>query len=151
MVKRIILTILLVIWMLIIFMFSNDNSQISENKSDKVAESVVHTGEVITKKEVPKQEKKKLVKNSRVFVRKTAHFVLYFVLGGLVYFTLNSYGLNKKLILISLLSVFLYSLSDETHQIFTSGRTFKVLDIIIDTSAGTISILLSKLISRKKY
>ena len=36
----------------------------------------------------------------------------------------------------------MYSISDEIHQLFTSGRTFKVLDILLDTMASSLSIII---------
>ena len=44
----------------------------------------------------------------------------------------------------------LYAISDEVHQLFTDGRSFKVYDIIIDTLGSTTSITISNLINRKR-
>ena len=38
--------------------------------------------------------------------------------------------------------VFLYAASDEFHQIFVALRTALVSDVIIDTTGGTIGLLL---------
>ena len=130
-------------------MFSNDNSKISQNKSDKVANTIIDTSEVITKKEIKEEKKKAIVEDTRFTVRKIAHFTLYFILGILVFLTLNSYGINNRILLFSILLCFIYSISDELHQIFISGRTFKILDILIDTISSSISIILLKFIKKR--
>lgn len=118
-------------------MFSNENGNKSANKSNKITENIIK----ITNNDD--------VENTRFIVRKTAHFILYFILGVLVYLTLNSYNINRNLILYSVLFVLIYAISDEAHQIFTVGRSFQISDIIIDTIAGTISTLLINKFKRK--
>ena len=72
-------------------------------------------------------------------VRKTAHFSLYFLLGGAAFLTYISYR-KMPLWLRACLPVFtgvLYAISDEIHQIFVSGRSGEALDVLID-SAGVV-------------
>lgn len=129
--------------MLIIFMFSNENSVTSQNKSDKVASTIIET----VKKDVNKEKEDKIIDDTRFVVRKIGHFTLYFVLGGLIYLTLRSYNVNKRIILISILCAFLYAVSDEIHQVFTAGRTGRVYDVVIDTVSSIFSIMLCKKIN----
>ena len=130
--------------MLIIFMFSNENSVTSQNKSDRVTSTIIET----VNKDVNKDKEKEIIENTRFVVRKIAHFTLYFVLGGLIYLTLKSYNVNKKIILISILCDFLYAVSDEIHQVFTIGRTGRIYDVVIDTISSTFSIMLCKKVNR---
>ena len=95
--KRIIYTTLLLIWMIVIFLFSNQNASNSQSTSDKVASSIVDTVEVVTKQEISKEKKFDFIENTRLLIRKSAHFILYFVLGILIFLTLNSYQVNKKI------------------------------------------------------
>lgn len=126
-------------------MLSNDNGFSSRNKSDKITETIIG----ITDKDITDTEKEDIIRSRRFIVRKTAHFILYFVLGVLVYCVLKSYNVNKYIILYSVLFCFIYSISDEIHQIFTIDRTFKVYDIIIDTVSSTLSILLCNSFKKK--
>ena len=98
-IKKIILGILVIAWMIVIFMFSQQNAVKSQNTSDKVSEKIVDTAAAITNKEITKQERKNIVKDIRFTARKTAHFTLYFVLGILVYLLLNECNVSKKIIL----------------------------------------------------
>ena len=125
-------------------MFSNENSVTSQSKSDKVTSTIIET----VNKDVNKDKEKEIIENTRFVVRKIAHFTLYFVLGGLIYLTLKSYNVNKRIILISILCALLYAISDEIHQVFTNGRTGRIYDVVIDTISSTLSIMLCKKISR---
>ena len=150
MTKRIILTCFLVIWMIVIFMFSNETGEASKNRSDGVARTTINVVTEVTNKNISKKEKEKMVDNTKAVIRKIAHFTLYFILGILVYFTLNSYGISKRIIIYSIGFCFIYAITDEIHQIFTTDRSFKVLDIFIDTSGATLSNLIIFLIKNHK-
>ena len=147
--KKIISTILLIIWMVVIFLFSNEDATISQSKSDVIAKTTINTVSNITGKNYTNKEKNDFVVNSRFIIRKTAHFILYFVLGVLVYITFKSYNINKNIVLYSILLCFIYAISDEFHQIFRNGRTFKVIDIAIDTMASSVSSSLIYIIDKK--
>lgn len=135
--KKIIYTILLLILMIIIFMFSNQNAKTSQDTSDKVASDIVNTVEIVTKKDIPSTKKHDFIDNTRFIVRKTAHFTLYLVLGILAYFTFKSYGISKP-VTYSIIFCLLYACCDEVHQMFSDGRTAKVFDVFIDT-CGSIA------------
>ena len=100
MAKRIILTILLIIWMIVIFMFSNETGEASQSRSDGVAITTINVVTKVTNQKMSKKAKEKMIDNTRVIIRKTAHFTLYFILGTIVYFTLNSYGINNAIVII---------------------------------------------------
>ncbi|KLU62687.1 VanZ like family protein [Peptococcaceae bacterium CEB3] len=68
-------------------------------------------------------------------VRKTAHVVVYAVLALLLFYAMGhhavlSYGLTT-----------VYAASDEFHQIFVPGRTPAVQDVMLDSAAALIVIL----------
>ena len=133
---RVITTILLILWMILIFMFSNQNATASKKVSDMVAKNTITTVGKVTGKKYTEKDKKNFIYDSRVVIRKTAHFTLYFILGILVYFTFRSYGISNKIFIYSILFCLLYAISDEIHQLFSSGRSFKIMDIFIDTMSA---------------
>ncbi len=139
--KRVIYTILLIIWMLVIFLFSNQTASKSQSTSDKVASDIVDVVEVVTKNDIKESKKESIIENTRFIVRKTAHFTLYFILGIIVYLLLTSYNV-KRPILYSILFCLLYACSDEIHQLFSSGRTAKVMDVCIDTFGSSVAIII---------
>ncbi len=146
--KRIIYTILLISWMIVIFLFSSQNGLTSQSTSDHVASVIIDTTVKITNQEITEEKRTNLIEDTRVMVRKSAHFTLYFILGILSFLTLNSYQVSKPFIY-GVLLCFLYACSDEFHQMFSDGRTAKFLDIMIDTLGATISSSLTCLFQKK--
>lgn len=140
-VKRIVLSVLLVLWMIVIFAFSNQPANISEGTSDSVASHVIDTYANVANKKITKNKKKNIIEDTRFLVRKTAHFTAYFILNLIAYFTLKSYGV-KHCVIFSVLISFLFACSDEIHQLFVSERAGRVLDVLIDTSGAILSSLI---------
>ena len=136
--KKIIIKILLVIlWMIVIFCFSNQVSDDSTKLSNGLIKNTIC--------KVSKDCDKTINKTFKP-VRKCAHFCVYLILGLLV---MNCFNINKKYIIYSLIICLLYSISDEVHQIFVPGRSCEVLDIFIDTCGSFIGIItMNKIKSR---
>lgn len=123
----------------VIFAFSAQDAKKSLDTSNKV---IVVSAEVIKKRPLTTAEKTTVIDKYKVFIRKTAHFTIYFILGILIYsFVKDYYPNSSKLIFLSLLVCFLYATSDELHQTFTLGRTPQVRDVLIDTCGSLISIM----------
>lgn len=149
--KKVINIILIILWMGLIFVLSNDTAEESSKKSDGL---IVRCVQDIIKRDLSTKEKEKVLKYLVKPVRKSAHFFLYFVLGILIINLFKSFELfNYKTILIAILLCFLYACSDEIHQLFIKGRSCEVRDILIDTigSLSGISVyyLFSKISIRK--
>lgn len=84
-------------------------------------------------------------------LRKCAHATIYFILAFLIMFFLKSLNLNyKKIIIITILFCFLYSITDEYHQTFVSNRTGQFSDCLIDTLGATIGIIFGTVLMSKK-
>ena len=154
MIKKIIKILLVVIWMGVIFSFSSDNKNASDNKSSSVIITIYH---FFSDKELTKLEEKQIIEKYAYPIRKIAHFTEYFILGLLVISLISEYTIiNKKAIIIGIIICLLYAISDELHQLFTSGRSARVFDVLVDTSGSTTSILIytfikNKLLRRNKY
>lgn len=132
--------LLVVIWMIVIFMFSNQKANDSSKLSDGFILKTVKIIEEITNKEYSDEEiLDKFVKP----VRKLAHFIIYLILGILVYNYIRIFG-YKHTILISLLICIMYSCTDEIHQVFIEGRSGEILDVLIDSIGSFIGIILIK-------
>ena len=85
------------------------------------------------------------------FIRKGAHFAIFFALG---WFVMAGMGMFIKNTLVSMsLSVFLvaaYAVSDEIHQHFTGNRTPLFQDVVLDTVGGITGILSLWLYRKRK-
>ena len=67
-------------------------------------------------------------------IKKTAHFIEYFILSALLFYSLrHSTGWSTaKIALVSFFASVFYAATDEFHQSFIPGRTPRVRDILID-------------------
>ena len=141
---RIINIILIILWMIIIFLFSSANGIESEHQSDVI---IIKTAEMINKEKIPEENKQKLIDKYIVLVRKSAHFFLYFVLGLLVYlFVHKKYNTSLKTFIITIIVCTLYAISDEIHQMFTFERAAEVRDVLIDMGGSLLAEFLLTII-----
>ncbi len=149
MVKNIIRTVLVaavILWMGVIFSFSCENGGESAESSG----GFIHTVISFFDKDfstLPTKRQTEIIETYDHFVRKTAHFTIYAILGGLLSLTLFSFGLkNVKLYLISVILSGLYAISDEIHQYFVPGRACMIRDMILDTCGGAVGAVVGMLI-----
>lgn len=127
--------ILLILWMIVIFKMS----------SEVAAESSARSGAVMA--EIKSLDGRLFGGITTFLVRKSAHISAYFVLGILAYSLMLEYHLSKKrTIQISILIAFLYSISDEFHQLFVTGRSGEMRDILIDTLGSALGVAVILLI-----
>ncbi len=75
-------------------------------------------------------------------LKKTAHFIEYFVLATLIYRSLrNTAKISKSnLYLASVVLAVLYAISDEIHQTFIPTREGRIRDVIIDSAGIAFAI-----------
>lgn len=153
--KKILSWLLVIIWIIIIFIFSGMDSKSSNNKSEKTINKVVETtldatnNLGITNKHPNNFKLNEFVlKLNRPF-RKCMHAFVYFVLAILVLNALKVSNVkNYKLYLICFIICFLHSLLDEYHQTFINGRTGQIIDSIIDTSGSIVGIMIYYFINK---
>ena len=119
--KKALKVICLIGWMALIFYFSAQNVADSKHLSEGVLSFLA----------------KALSENEfyRILIRKMAHFFLYFVLGLLAYVNFKKTGF-------SVIFCALYALSDEIHQYFVPGRSFMAADILLDSVASALAVVI---------
>ena len=143
----------LVLWMALIFSFSNqrdvDSSKISDGFIDRTVVKIYK----VFNENITKEKESEIIEKYTYPIRKLAHYTLYFILGILAFLVVKDYSINKKLIIYSLLICFLYACSDEFHQLFIIGRSASIKDVIIDTFGSlcgtSIFYIFNKKISKK--
>lgn len=161
--KRIILGILIIIWMITIFLFSNQDGMESENTSDIITNRLVNETieNNIEIEENVDNTNNENINNSvnvakynyefemykgevRLVVRKFAHFIIYLVGGFLLFNFFRTYNISlRNQIIYATLGIILYASSDEFHQLFVNGRTARVEDVLLDTLGAIVGILLN--------
>lgn len=120
--------ILLISWMALVFSFSAkeaDESTLTSQSAGSFLASVVIPE--FNRWNPAKQQD--FVENIDFFVRKSAHFTEYMVLG--ILWTLYWDSRKRR----SFLCGSLYAVTDEVHQLFVAGRSCQITDMLLD-SAG---------------
>ena len=122
------------LWMVVIFVLSHQSASISSGQSGVFVEQLRHIA--------PSVDQQLLT----FLVRKGAHIFAYFVLGILTFNALWRVDLSKfkfnRPAMLSIIVCALYAASDEFHQLFVSGRSGEVRDIIIDSCAATVGVFI---------
>lgn len=145
---RILLTLLIIIWMGVIFCFSNQTGPKSSSSSQSVIYLIGHISKTLTGHNIVNTLSTDAFSFIEFIIRKCAHMFVYFVLSiltMLLMFTYDTYPLRFKCF-ISLLVSFLYACSDELHQFFVGGRSASFRDVMIDSTGACIGILLTLII-----
>lgn len=142
--KKTISFIVLILWMIVIFSFSSADANKSTSTSDKVITTMIEIKDKITNNETSNNEKEIIVKNSSFYIRKLAHITEYLILGFLMFNLLKQYSVTNIYYAIGL--SILYSCTDEFHQLFISGRSGSIRDVLIDSIGILIGTYLYKLL-----
>ena len=132
--KKIVKLLLIVIWLLVIFLFSNQDGSTSTSLTNGILEKYL------------------FFVDSDIFfmiIRKMAHITEYFILGILVLNFINEFKIDKKIVVSSLICFILASF-DEFHQLFIPDRTGRLLDVFIDMIGASLGILILSLIKNHK-
>lgn len=140
--KKYILLLCTILWMGMIFWFSSQEADKSSNVSNSFLDKTVINVYRAFDSNLTKKDESNIQKIWFVPIRKIAHFSVYFVLGILVLLTLKEFNVKNNICYYAILICFLYSVSDEIHQLFVDGRSGEVLDVLLDTTGSVISIVL---------
>ncbi len=129
-------TILMLLWMILIFTMSSFDATESANQSNFIVNIITNIFKIEN------------IEVLSFIIRKLAHFTEYLILGFLTINMLNKNDISKKY-LISILICIIYATSDEIHQIFVPGRACQIRDILINSIGSITGVYLDKLINTK--
>lgn len=132
--------------MYIIFSFSAQSGAQSSAISYKVSTVIVEVGAKVLNKEMTVSEKSAKTEKIHFYVRKCAHFTIYFLLAVSVAFPLYVYGM-RGIWLMLFAGAFCvgFACLDEYHQSFVSGRTAAKRDILIDSCGAFLGIIVTRI------
>lgn len=140
--------VLMLIWMLVIFMFSARDSIESTEDSYRIG---MEFGRLVVPAFHSLSDEEKLAFAEAVDfpIRKTAHAAEYAILGVLAIGTLyDAKRKNGRYISIrgSIFAAWAvaaaYAASDEFHQLFVSGRSGQLSDVLLDSTGALVGVLL---------
>ena len=129
---QIIKLVFVIIWMIIVFCFSNEAGEKSRDTSGRLTEQVVNI--ITSHTNADEKTKTEIKEKIEPITRKLAHYTLYTIGGIIILNYINTYNISKKKkIIASMITGTAYAATDELHQLFTDGRSASVIDIGIDT------------------
>lgn len=139
--KRILFAVLVIVWMIIIFCFSNENGDTSQGTSDIITNVIININQGLEKNR----------ENISFCVRKLAHFSIYFFGGILLFEFYSTFDVTKKRIFgMSALTGMCYACFDEFHQLFISGRSGQFKDVCIDSAGIIVALIIMIIIAKMK-
>jgi len=140
--KKILRWVLLLLWLAVIFVMSQQPGDKSSSQSDFIVNLISFVGIKLNEY---------YMSIATLLVRKSAHFTEYIILFVLVYRVIILYMNKKQAKIIAILFVFGYACSDEFHQYFIQGREAAFRDVIIDTSGGIMGSFIMVIVENMKY
>lgn len=140
MVKKTVLWGLMLACMGMIFSFSAQTSDVSNELSSSLLDDIIRFFAVNADNDT--------IEFLSVFIRKLAHFSEYALLGALTFLLMRA-GYNvkgKRGVIMPPLFCLFYAVTDELHQLFVGGRSCQIADVIIDTLGAMSGVLFLLLI-----
>lgn len=142
---RILLTVLTAAVMFLIFFFSTEPAERSDETSGVFARKVIAVLHP-DYETYPPERQKEVYDSVQFTVRKIAHFTEYTILGLLMRLCLESwFGKRRWLSPVSWGAGALYACTDEMHQLLTDGRCGEWKDILLDSSGVLAGVLIAVL------
>jgi len=143
---RILLTVLTAAMMVLIFCFSMETAERSDQTSGRLSQQVIHR--LYPDYETyPQERKQSIYEGIQHLVRKVAHFTEFAILGFLIRFCLESwFGKRKWLPYAAWAAGTLYAGTDELHQVVTAGRSGQWTDVLLDSSGVLAGVAAATLI-----
>ncbi len=127
-------------WIAYIFSHSASNAEKSAGMSGSVTRLLMSINSQGFAK-MSEAERQSIFEMVDSIVRKCAHMVIFFILAALILVLIRSFCKKVKPYA-ALAFAASFAVADEFHQIFTSGRSAQISDIVIDTSGAALGILL---------
>lgn len=136
--KKSVLLIIFILWILIIFINSSQTGVNSNAISYKIVRAIARGFEGIGFEPITAIQIKKL----NLIIRKVAHGFQFFVFAIVLRFLFEHLNIKREnIVFCTLLSVIFFAVGDEFHQLFVSGRTPSVIDVIIDFLGGVFGVI----------
>ena len=145
---RALTTVLTLGMMALIYCFSMENADASNETSGVFSMAVIRVVYPDYDQEPP-GEKQKLFDDVQFVVRKIAHFTEFALLGLLMRFCLESwFGPKRRNSPLAWGLTTLYAALDEMHQLLIDGRASQWMDVAIDSGGGLLGVTLAAMIIR---
>ena len=139
-VLKVITLTLVILWCIVIFYLSHQNSSVSSRNSLDIIKFITDN---VFNKDI------NMLNTINEMFRTFMHGFVYFILSFLTLTYLKIW--NKYNILNSIIFTFIYSITDEVHQYYIPGRAFQFSDIVVDFIGNIIGVMVFILVSKLLY
>lgn len=150
-IKKLVTACLTILWLIVIFSFSNQPAVTSSGMSDGISYKLVVTMNDIFHCKWQEEQLVQKAEELHYPVRKAAHMTEYAILAILLLCHLSTYSClikwKQRMFLAELLAV-AYAGTDEFHQIFITGRSGNIKDVCIDAIGACIGLLIATVLVR---
>lgn len=150
--KIIIAALCVIVTLTAIFYFSSQSNMESSKYSTAINGAVNKAEEIIKPNNSNKKEENNKKSNHITLIRKTAHIVLYSVLGFFVTMLVTCVGIKRYVYVVMALCIGV-GIIDEINQSFYKFRGSSITDVLIDTVGiiiGMSIFILCKKIRQKR-
>lgn len=140
-------TAAVLIWMIVIFLFSNQPAAESSQISSSFSYRLVSRMDEIFQLDLKDVQIEKDAMRIEYPVRKAAHMAEYAIMGLLCFAFFYSWGIfEKRRYQSSFFATVCYAASDEIHQLFVPGRSGMITDVGVDAVGTLLGLLFLMLI-----
>ncbi|MDN3019191.1 VanZ family protein [Paenibacillus sp. BSR1-1] len=136
-------TVAALVWMTLIFCFTQLPYFTGENTSKAINKVVVTEHNTIN---TPNADNKD-INVLNILVRKSTHVTVFGILAILLF---KSFEVHRYSYFLSLILTFLYAITDEYHQSFMPGRVSSFRDVLFDSFGAILALSLIFLIKVKR-
>ena len=150
-IKKILVHVLLIVWMVVIFSFS---AQVGDESAD-LSGGISHLFMTILNQMFRLGwDETRVLEMAGVWgfpIRKLAHMTEFGILAMLMFIVLKDYvqkHQTKKQYCLTWIGAVCYAATDEIHQLFVPGRSGNVIDVCVDAAGITIALILIYLVRR---
>ncbi len=145
--KKTLIIFMIIYYSFIIWSFSSHPADVSAKESKSIT-GIIYDKIAVHIEKFSDMGKDMFVKKADSFIRKCAHFTLFFIFSLFISLYVNCYGRDAAVFLLTVfLTGVIFAVSDEVHQLFVPGRGCQLRDVLIDSNgvlAGGIIFLLAK-------
>lgn len=149
MIRKCIITGIVLLWMVMIFWFSSQTAQDSSQMSGGVGTFILET--VFPGfQDLSETEKVLYAQRIEFPIRKAAHASEYALLCIWIALWFKTFGvLKKRKLVVAVLLTTCYAITDEIHQLFVPGRSGEVRDVCIDALGAMVGAIAVSMIWKK--
>lgn len=137
--KKVISYILLISWIILIFILSNQTGEVSGSESSSILYNIFNV--IFNIFNLDTSNLSNFISIIHEPIRELMHALEYFILGILLINVLKYYNI-KNIVTVAIMMCLIYSITDELHQLFISGRTLQYFDLLMDNIGSILGVIL---------